>query len=219
MIKLSERENERLLRRYKIPFPKHVLAKNEEAAVKSTRVLGFPVVMKISSPDIIHKTEANCVILNIRDSGAARAAYRQIIKNARKHKPRGRIMGVLVYHMVPKGKREVIIGAKKDPQFGPVLMFGLGGIFVEVMKDVSFKVVPLERKDARDMIQEIKGYKVLKGVRGKGPVDFKLLEDTILKVSKMVWENKAIQELDINPLFIDEKKVWAADVRIFKSRS
>lgn len=218
MIKLSERETEALLRRYRIPFPKHVLAKNETAAVKSTRVLGFPVVMKVSSPDILHKTEANCVILNIRDSYSVRAAYRQIVKNARKHNPRARVLGVLVYQMVPRGTREVIIGAKQDPQFGPVLMFGLGGIFVEVLRDVSFRIIPLERRDAREMIREIRGLKILEGVRGKGPVNFRLLEDTIMKVSKMVWDNsgkgKRIQELDINPLFISEKRAWAADVRV-----
>lgn len=218
MKKLSERETERLLRKYKIPFPKHVLAKNETAAVKSTRVLGFPVVVKISSPDIIHKTEAECVILNIRDSNSLRAAYRQVIKNARKHKPRARIMGVAVYQMIPRGTREVIIGGLQDPQFGPVLMFGLGGIFVEVLKDVSFRIIPLERQDAREMIKDIRGFKILEGIRGQGPVNFRLLEDTILKVSKMVWENSRkgvkIKELDINPLFINEKNVWAADVRV-----
>jgi acyl-CoA synthetase (NDP forming) len=218
MKKLSERENEALLRRYRIPFPKHVFAKNEAAAVKSTRALGFPVVMKVSSPDIIHKTEARCVILNIRDTNSLRAAYRQIIRNARKYKPRARILGVAVFQMIPRGTREVIIGSKQDPQFGPVLMFGLGGIFVEVLKDVSFRLVPLERRDAREMVREIRSFKILEGVRGQKPVNFRLLEDTIMKVSKMVRDNtgkgRKIQELDINPLFIDEKRVWAADVRI-----
>jgi acyl-CoA synthetase (NDP forming) len=218
MRKLPERDAEKLLRRYGIPFPKHVLARNEIAAAKATRALGFPVVMKISSPDILHKTDCGCVILNIRDTGSVRAAFKQIMHNARKTFPRARIAGVSLFQMVPRGTREVIVGAKQDPHFGPVLMFGLGGILVEVMRDVSFRVIPLERKDAREMIREIRGFKVLEGVRGQGPVDFKLLEDVLLKASKMVWENsgkgRRIQEMDINPLFISERKAWAADARI-----
>lgn len=218
MKKLPERETERLLKRYRIPYPRHILAKTEEAAVQASRKIGFPVVMKVSSPDIIHKTEAKCVIVNIGDSQQARAAFRQIVKNARKHKTRARVNGVAVFEMVPSGTREIILGSKHDPQFGPVLMFGLGGIFVEVLRDVSFRIIPLERKDAREMIREIRGYKILEGARGEKPVNFRLLEDTIMKVSRMVSENsgkgKKIQELDINPLFIDEKEVWAADVRV-----
>jgi acyl-CoA synthetase (NDP forming) len=218
MKKLPEGETETLLKKYRIPYPRHVLARNEEAAVKAARKIGFPVVMKVSSPDIIHKTEARCVIINIRESNQARAAYRQILKNARKHKTRARIGGVAVFQMIPAGTREVIVGSKQDPQFGPVLMFGLGGIFVEVLKDVSFRLVPLERRDAREMVREIRGYKILEGIRGQKPVNFRALEDTIMKVSRMVWDNtgkgKKIQELDINPLFIDEKNVWAADVRV-----
>ena len=218
MEKLPEKETEQLLRKHRIPYPGHIPARTEEAAARASRKLGFPVVMKVSSPDIIHKTEAKAVIINIKDAQQARAAFRQIIKNSRKHKPKARIHGVSVFEMVPSGTREVIIGIKQDPQFGPVLMFGLGGIFVEVLKDVSFRVVPLERKDAREMITELRGFRILEGVRGKPPVSFRLLEDTIMKVSKMAWENsgkgKRIQELDINPLFVDDKQVWAADVRI-----
>lgn len=217
-MKISERETGLILKRYGIPFPKQSLAKSEKAAMDAARRIGFPVVMKVSSPDIIHKTEARCVIVNVRDSAACLGAYKQIIKNARKHNPKARVDGVSVMQMIPEGTREVIIGSKQDPQFGPVLMFGLGGIFVEVLKDVSFRIVPLERSDAREMVREIRGFKILEGVRGQGPVNFRLLEDTIMKVSRLVWDNsgrgKGIQELDINPLFIDEKKVWAADVRI-----
>jgi acyl-CoA synthetase (NDP forming) len=214
MKKLPDRQTETLLKKYHIPYPKRILAKTETKAVKSARLLRFPVVMKISSPDIIHKTEAKCVIVNIKDPNQARAAYRQILKNARRFRRNARIEGIMVYQMIPSGTREVIIGAKQDPQFGPVLMFGLGGIFVEVLKDVSFRIIPLRKRDAREMVREIRGLKILEGVRGHGPIDFEALEDTIMKVSKMVWENKKIQELDINPLFIDEKQVWAADVRI-----
>ena len=211
---LSQRETDRLLTRFSIPSPKQALAKSEQEAATLSRRMGFPVVMKVSSPDIIHKTDANCVIVNIKDSTAAMAAYKQIGKNARKHKPKAKVDGVAVFEMVPSGTREVIIGAKQDPQFGPVLMFGLGGILVEVLKDVSFRLVPLTKKDAKEMVREIRGFRILEGVRGKGPVDFEKLESTILKVSRLVEANKRIKELDINPLFIDENRVWAADVRI-----
>jgi acyl-CoA synthetase (NDP forming) len=221
MRKLPEGETEALLNSYMIPFPKRVLVRTEDSAVRAAVKIGFPVVMKVSSPDIVHKTEAKCVIVNIKDPGAARAAYRQILKNARKHRPGARVKGVSVFQMVPAGTREVIIGSKQDPQFGPVLMFGLGGILVEVLRDVSFRVVPLERMDAREMIREIRGFRILEGVRGRGPVNLRALEDTIMKVSRMVWSNTGkgskIQELDINPLFVDEKGVWAADVRVLVS--
>ncbi len=218
MRKLPEGETERLLKKFRIPYPRHILARTEEAAVKAAGKIGFPVVMKVSSPDIIHKTDAKCVIINIRDTGSARAAYRQILRNARKFKPRPRVEGVSVCQMVPSGTREVIVGSKQDPQFGPVLMFGLGGIFVEVLRDVSFRLIPLERRDAREMLREIRGFRILEGVRGQKPVNFRTLEDTVMKVSRMVWANsgkgRKIQELDINPLFVDEKRVWAADVRV-----
>ena len=218
MNKLSEKETELLLKRYRIPFPKQIMAKSEESAIRAAQKMGFPVVMKVSSPDIIHKTDAKCVIVNVRDPAGVVGAYRQILRNAKEHKPRAKVNGVSVFQMVPEDSIEVIIGAKQDPQFGPVLMFGLGGILVEVMKDVSFRIVPLEREDAKEMVREIKGFRILKGVRGKKPVNLRLIETTIMKVSKMVWENsnkgKKIQELDINPLFVDEDNVWAADVRI-----
>jgi acyl-CoA synthetase (NDP forming) len=218
MNKLPDKDTENLLRKYRIPFPKRALVRTEKQALQAARKIGYPVVMKVSSPDIVHKTEAKCVIVNIKTEETARVGFLQIMKNARKHKPRARITGVEVSEMVPQGTREVIIGSKTDPQFGPVLMFGLGGILVEVLRDVSFRVVPLKRNDAREMIREIRGFRILEGVRGRKPVNFRLLEDTIMKVSRMVWENsgkgRRILDLDINPLFIDEKSVWAADVRV-----
>ncbi len=215
---LPPKATQDLLRKYRIPFPESFLAGSEDDAAKAAQKAGFPAVMKVESPDIIHKTDAKCVIVRIRNSGEAIAAYLQILKNARKHSPKARVDGVRVSGMIPEGTLEVIIGSKHDPQFGPVLMFGLGGILVEVLRDVSFRIIPLERKDASEMVREIKGRKVLEGVRGQKPVNMRLLENTIMKVSRMVWENtgkgRKIQELDINPLFIDDRNVWAADVRI-----
>jgi acyl-CoA synthetase (NDP forming) len=175
--------------------------------------MGFPVVMKIVSPDIIHKTDSGGVRLNIRNTTEAGNSYGEILSTVRKKHPGVRIEGVSVQKMVSRGV-ELIIGVTKDAQFGPVLMFGLGGIFVEVLKDVSFKIIPLTRKDAQDMIKEIKGYPVLGGFRGQEAVSIPILEDVILKVSEFVDTNPEIKELDINPIFAYKEGATAVDARI-----
>ncbi len=215
MAKLTDAETERLVKKWKIPHVRQALAKTPAQAGKAGERLGWPVVMKVSSPDIIHKTEVGGIVLNVGSKMEAESAFERILGNARKKAGKARINGVLVQEMV-RGKevREVIIGSKQDPTFGPVIMFGLGGVFVEVMKDVSFRVVPLERSDAREMIEEIRSYPILAGSRGQKPVNFKALEDCILAVSRMVWGEKRIKELDINPLFADSRRVLAGDVRV-----
>lgn len=166
------------------------------------RQIGYPVVLKVDSPDIPHKTEANALMLNLSSEEDVRRAYKIVLQNATKHKPSARINGVLVQEMLSEGI-EVIIGVTRDKVFGPTIMFGLGGIYVEVLKDVSFRVAPLSPGDARDMIEEIKGFGLLKGVRGKPPADLDALVDVIMKVSAMVTELKdRVEELDINPLIV-----------------
>lgn len=211
MRKLDDPQTEKLLKKYAIPVVKQFLAKNEKQAVQQAKKLGFPVVMKISSPDIIHKTESKGIVLGVREKEVI-STFKKIIKNTRAYKRKARIEGILIQEQV-KG-REVIVGSKIDLSFGPVLMFGLGGIFVEVLKDVSFRLIPIERADAKEMIQEIKGYPILKGVRGEKPIHFKKLEDFLLKVSRMIQKTPRIQELDINPLFVNAKEALAADVRV-----
>lgn len=213
MAKLSQEKTEALLKRFGIPFPKRLPAKNEEQAVLCARKLGYPVVLKISSPDIIHKTDAGGIILNLEDEEEVRCGFRSIIRNAKKYKKKARISGVDVFEMIPKGT-ELIIGLKKDPQFGPVIMFGLGGIFVEVLKDVSFRLAPITRKDASEMIREIKGYKILEGIRGQKPANIKAIENILLRFSELVMKKPGIKELDINPLFAYDNRVVAGDVRI-----
>ncbi len=215
MKNLTENEAKEFLKKWRIPVTKEFLAKNQKEAVRLAKKLRFPVVLKISSPQILHKTDADGVIVDIQNEKEVLEGFDKIIKNAKKYNPKAEIKGVLVQEMV-KGHdfREVIIGSKKDLQFGPVIMFGLGGIFVEVLKDVSFRIIPIERKDAKEMISEIRGYKILKGVRGQKPISFKALEDCLLNVSKMVWKNKKINELDINPLFVNSKRLVAVDARI-----
>jgi len=215
MKKLSEERSERILKKHGIPFAKHVLTKSPEEAAEAGRKLGYPVVMKVSSKDVLHKTETGGVMTDIRDADEAIKAFRKIKASVKRKVPKARIDGILVQHMF--SGREVIIGAKRDPQFGPVLMFGLGGVFVEVMKDVSFRLIPITAKDATEMIREIKGYPVLKGVRGQRPVKFKALERCLVGVSRIMEQNGDIKEMDLNPVMINEDAATAVDVRILGS--
>jgi acyl-CoA synthetase (NDP forming) len=210
---LLETEAKELLKEYGIPVPDFKLIKSENEITGLAKEIIFPIVMKIVSPDIIHKTDAGGVKLNIKDETEARLAYQEIIFNAKKYNKEAKISGVIVHPMVTQGT-EIIIGMMKDPHFGPVIMFGLGGIFVEVLKDVSFRVLPIEERDAHEMITEIKGYKILTGVRGEGPKDIKAIEILLMKISQMSMENPEIKEIDLNPVFILEKGLQVIDARI-----
>ena len=199
---LSEHESKKILREYDIPLAAEALVKNVDDALKFAEEVGYPLVMKVDSPDIPHKTEAGVVKLNISDAQAVKSAYDELLQKAKAYKPDALINGVLVQEMVTGGT-EVIIGMKKDPQFGPTLMFGLGGIFVEVMKDVSLRIAPISLSEALEMIEETKGSKILKGVRGRAPADIKALCETLVKVSQMAMENRdKFLELDMNPIIV-----------------
>ena len=210
---LLETEAKELLREYGIPVPDFKLIKSEDEITGLAKEINFPIVMKIVSPDIIHKSDAGGVKVGVKDEEEAIAAYQEIISKAKKYNKEARIEGVIVYPMVPQGT-EIIIGMMKDPHFGPVAMFGLGGIFVEVLKDVSFRIIPLEERDAREMITEIKGYEILKGVRGEGPKDIKAIKILLMKVSKLTMENPEINEIDLNPIFVFEKGLQVVDARM-----
>jgi acetyl-CoA synthetase (ADP-forming) len=175
--------------------------------------MGFPVALKIASPDVIHKTDSGGVKLSLNNMTEVRKAYDEILRKVGKQYPGAVVHGVSVQKMVRPGT-EVIVGTSKDPQFGPVIMFGLGGIFVELLKDVSFRVIPVVRRDAQEMIDEIKGYPVLKGYRGKEPASIPALVEIILKVSKLIEENSRIKELELNPIFAYRDKAVAVDARI-----
>ncbi|MBU0953511.1 MAG: acetate--CoA ligase family protein [Nanoarchaeota archaeon] len=204
----------RLLKKWKIPTPALFHAKNAREAVTYAKTLRFPVVLKVASPDIIHKTDAEGVLLDLKNEQEVKDGFEQVTKGARRHHPRAKITGAIVQEQV-KGTnfREVVIGAIQDPQFGPVLMFGLGGIFVEVLKDVSFRLIPIEREDAQAMIAEIKGNALLTGFRGQKPVNLRVLEDLLLTVSKMV-EKSNIKQLDLNPVLINDKRAICVDARV-----
>ncbi|RLC70927.1 MAG: acetyl-CoA synthetase [Chloroflexi bacterium] len=210
---LTEVESKQILKEAGINTTEIRLARTKEEAISQAKELGFPVVLKIVSPDVLHKTDAGGVKLGLNSEEEVGKAYDEIISSVKKHEPNASIQGVSVQNMARQGI-EVIIGMNKDPQFGPVLMFGLGGILVEVLKDVSFRIVPLTRRDAREMIREIKGYPILEGYRGQEPANTDVLEEMLLKLSDFVENRPEIKELDINPIFAYSDGAVAVDARV-----
>jgi len=210
---LTEVESKELLKKAGIPVVEAKLARSKKEAVSLSREMGFPVVLKISSPDVVHKSDSGGVKLGLTNAAQVGKAYSQIVSSVQQTYPEARIDGVSVQTMAPPGV-EVIVGMSKDAQFGPVLIFGLGGILVEVLKDVSFRIVPVTERDAREMIREIKGYPILQGYRGQKPASIAALEQLIVKVSQFVEKNPQIRELDLNPIFAYPDKAVAVDARI-----
>src|SRR5213082_159337 len=198
---------------YGIPVPKEAVAKSASEAAKVATGMGFPVVMKIVSPDILHKTEAGGVIVGVKSADDAVTAYEQIIANAKKYKADAKIVGVQIQQMI-KGGQETIIGAMTDDSFGKLIAFGMGGVLVEVLKDVTFRLAPATREDALSMLDGIQAAEMLKGVRGGDPVNRDALADVIVKVSQLVADFPEIVELDLNPVFATKQDAIAADVRI-----
>jgi acetyltransferase len=198
---MPEKEANEILQCYGFPVLKSVLVEDISQVPKAFEEIGPPVAMKISSPDIVHKFEADGVRLKIKTSAEALEVHRQIIDSARRFNPSARINGILIEKMA-RGGVEVILGATRDPAFGPLCMFGLGGTFVEAMKDVTFRLAPMWEISAERMIATIKAYHVLKGVRGAPPSDTGAIEDCILRLSQMVSDHPEIAELDINPLIV-----------------
>lgn len=210
---LTELESKQILKEAGIDTTEIRLARSRAEAISLSKESGFPVVLKIVSPDVLHKSDAGGVKLNLNSEKEVAKAFDDIISAIKKHEPTAKIEGVAVQRMARPGT-EVIIGMYKDAQFGPVLMFGLGGIFVEVLKDVSFRIVPLTKRDAREMIREIKGYPILEGYRGQEPANIAVLEDYLLKVSDFVERRPEIKELDINPIFAYRDGALAVDARV-----
>lgn len=211
---LSEYDGKKVLQGYGIPVTREGLATSADMAVTLAREIGYPVVLKIQSPQIMHKTEAGGIKLNLSADGEVRAAYEEVMANAKRYQPDAVIEGVLVQEMLKDGI-EVIIGVTEDPVFGHAVMFGLGGVFVEALKDVSFRLAPLARHDAEEMVRDIKGYRILEGMRGKPPADVDAIVDAILRVSQLVTDHSdRIKELDINPLVVFPKGAKVVDALI-----
>lgn len=210
---LNELEALELLRAYRIPTAEAVIARDEDALSAAVRDIGGPVVLKIVSPDIIHKTDVGGVRVGITGEGEARAAYREILAHVRATVPAARITGVLVQRVVPRG-REVIVGMSRDAEFGPLLMFGLGGVLVEALGDVIFRLAPIDDAQALEMLRGIRGASILDGVRGEPPVDFDAVTAVLRRVGQLAVDHPAILELDVNPLLAFPDGVVAVDARV-----
>lgn len=212
---LVEEEGYEVLGAYGFTTPKTILANSAEQSVNASNSIGYPVVMKIASPDIIHKSDAGGVRVGLANDEQVRMAFNAIMQNAKMYKPDANIKGIIVQEMVRSGK-EIILGAKQDPIFGPLVLFGLGGIYVEVLKDVVFRLAPIDEYEANRMVHSIKGFRLLKGVRGEGPSDIRALVDSLLRISQLVTEFPEINEFDMNPLLVlgEGNGVRAVDVRI-----
>jgi acyl-CoA synthetase (NDP forming) len=210
---LLETEAKTICMEYAIPVTTFKLAKNEKEAAEFAEKIGFPVVLKIVSPDIIHKSDAGGVMINLKNTAEVRSAYGKILENAKKYDAAAKVIGVLVQEMAPQST-EVIVGAIKDPQFGQTLMFGLGGIFVELLKDVTFRIAPITREDAQEMITEVKAYPLLKGYRNTPPADIDAIVTVLVNTSNLVMDYPEIKELDLNPVMAYEKGAKTVDARI-----
>jgi len=209
-----EFQAQEVLRAYNLPTPNTILARSADEAAAAAEKIGFPVVLKIASPQISHKSDVGGVKVNLADTAAVKAAYADITARAQRLRPEAFIAGCLVQEMAPKGCREIIIGFKRDEQFGPLLMFGLGGIYVEILKDIAFRLAPLGRDDAKAIIREIKSYKLLQGARGEAPVNFQAIEDILLTMSELALDFPEIREAEFNPVLVNTEKAVVADVRI-----
>ncbi len=204
-----EHEAKDIMKAYGIPIPAYDTAVTADEAVEKSKAIGFPVVLKILSKDVLHKSDAGGVKINLKNEEEVRKAFNEIMENAKNYgKEKGIDVdlsrGVFISDFADMGT-EIIVGVTKDPQFGHALMAGLGGIFVEVLKDVSFRLIPFTENDAREMLKELKAYKILEGIRGEPPRDIDSLVNVMLAVSKMIAENPEITELDCNPTFVYEK--------------
>jgi acyl-CoA synthetase (NDP forming) len=198
---IPEVETIDILKTYGLPVPQGDLATTEDDAVKIADEIGYPVVMKVVSDEVLHKSDAKGVELNLKTAQEVRDAYRRIHDNVTAIIPDATITGIYVIRMIT-GSEEVILGIKRDPSFGPVLMFGLGGIFVEIFRDISFGVAPLSHEEAHKMIEKTRAYKILKGARGRAPRDIDKIVDALIRLGQLAIDYPQIQELDINPLFV-----------------
>jgi acetyltransferase len=214
-VSIGDAEAREVLEAYSFPVPQSRLAETPEEAVDIAEKIGYPVVLKVASPDILHKTDVGGVKLNLSSPGDVRDAFDLIIYRSGRYMPDARVWGCLVQEMVTGG-REILVGMNRDPQFGPLVAFGLGGIYVEALKDVAFRIAPFSRQEAEEMIHEIRSYPLLEGVRGEAPADHGAMVDALMRISQLVTDFPEIVELDINPLTVFEegRGAMAIDMRL-----
>jgi acyl-CoA synthetase (NDP forming) len=211
-------ESQQICTLHHIPTPVSYVVQNVDEAVTKGNEIGFPVVLKIVSPQILHKSDVGGVVLGIADEAALKNAYPKLIAGVRKHNPKAEVLGVLIEKMMPPST-EVIVGGIRDSQFGPSVMFGMGGIFTEVYKDVAFRVAPLDKIDALNLIHELRGSKILEGIRGQPPADMDALVDVLIDVSSLMLQHSAISQLDLNPVIAYPDGVCAVDTRIVLAKN
>ncbi|MCD6484867.1 MAG: acetate--CoA ligase family protein [Candidatus Odinarchaeota archaeon] len=210
---LNEIESKKIAAAYDIPVVKIDVAKSVDEAKNLANKIGYPVVLKIFSPDVLHKSDVGGVKINLKSESDVEKAYNEIMDNVKKNVPNARIEGVVVQEFAPFGL-EVIIGGLYDQFFGPTIMFGLGGVWVEVLKDVTFRLAPIDENEADDMIKEIKGYALLKGYRGQPPVSIDAIKRALANASKLMYDNQEIKEMDLNPVLAYPDSVKVVDARI-----
>lgn len=216
---IGDAEARQILSAYRLQIPRSEIAATPEEAIELARQIGYPVVLKIASPDILHKTDVGGVKVGLENAEAVRDAFELMVYRAQRYVPEAHIWGCLVQEMAPGGGQEVLIGMNRDPQFGPLLTFGLGGIYVETLKDVTFRVAPLSIQEAHEMLSEIRAHALLDGVRGKPPLDKAAIVDVLLRVGQLVQDFPEIAELDINPLIVypEGQGAMAIDMRLVLS--
>ena len=217
-ILLDEVESKDLIKKANIPVVETRLARSKAEAVRIAQELGLPAVLKIISPDVVHKSDVGGVKLRLNSVRQVQDAYDSIMSSVRQANPSASIHGISVQKMAPPGV-EVIIGASTDPQFGHVVMFGMGGVLVEVLRDVALRLVPMTLRDAREMIREIKSFPILQGYRGTPPSDIGKLETAIFDLSRFLESNPNVQELDLNPVFCYPEGIVAVDARVVLGQS
>ncbi len=210
---LLEPQAIQLVQTYGIPYVGHGMAHSAEEAVQIAQQLGYPVVLKIVSPDVLHKSDAGGVALGLQTASEVHLAYERVLEAVIAHLPEAEIRGMLVCQQAPAGL-EVIVGALQDALFGSTVMFGLGGVFTEVLQDVSFRIAPLERHDAMEMMQEIRGFPLLAGARSRTPCDVEALADLLLTISEVIVARPDIHELDLNPVRVYDRGLAVLDVRV-----
>jgi acetyl coenzyme A synthetase (ADP forming)-like protein len=218
-LSIGDFEARSIMQAYGLSIPRSEIADTPEKAVQIASQIGFPVVLKIASPDILHKTDVGGVKVGLRSATDVRDAFELMVYRAQRYVPEARIWGCLVQEMAPPGGLEVLVGMNRDPQFGPLITFGLGGIYVETLKDVTFRIAPFSRQEAEEMLGEIRAHALLDGVRGQPPADKAAILDTLLRISQLVQDFPEITELDINPLMVyqEGQGAVAIDMRlIFK---
>jgi succinyl-CoA synthetase beta subunit len=206
-------EAQRVCNLHGIPTPKSYVTLSANEAVLKAKDIGFPVVLKVISPQIIHKSDAGGVILNIRDEEELEVEYGKLVAEVSRREPSAKIEGVLMEKMMPTST-EVIVGGIRDRQFGPAIMFGIGGIFTEIYDDVAFRVAPIDKIDALNLIHELKGSKILEGIRGKPPADLNSIINILISVSNLMMEHDAVSQLDLNPVLVYSDSACAVDSRI-----